>query len=210
MLFDYIAKEVERLGAAPIATSSKHRSCFLRVMANSGPSRSRSSAIKTASPCHPERKRISGFTVPGDLRTAWETATIWSQRDLPPETASPFVWRTYLDTLLRWEYLVRAGAPTDAIQRRAEALERELRKDIFDSDPPCLGNSLAVPLAFGLTIQPVNSAPSTASGGRSKTINPGDIWDGLVNTARVKGGERAVALCDWPRSTRCSRRSRNR
>jgi Caspase domain len=134
------------------------------------------------------------FSVPADLRAAWQSAESLADREPPPETAAPFVWRTYLDTLLRWEYLVRAGAPTDQIQRRFEALERQLRKDIFDSDPPCLANSLALPLSFGMTIDPLSDAAFNGIWRPGKDDKPGDIWEGMLNTARAKGGERAVTL----------------
>ncbi len=136
----------------------------------------------------------SSFAVPADLKTAWETAESLGQRSPPPETAAPSVWRTYLDTLLRWEYLVRAGANTEAIQRQAEALERELQKGLFDTDPPCLANSLAVAPALG-------AGSIEFDGARFREIwNPlpgkkaENVWRELRETVRAKEGEHGVTL----------------
>lgn len=194
VLFDYIGKEVKEWARTrrdvvqtPIllpTSDGKSRAEKIEIVSNAN-----EKAVPPGT-----QPDFQAFSVPQDLSTAWDSADKLALREPPPETATPYVWRTYLDTLLRWEYLVRAGAPTDAIQGRVVILERELRQDLFESDPPCLANSLSVPLAFGQTIEPINQAAFSSIWRPLKEENPDNVWTELVNTARAKGGERAVTL----------------
>jgi hypothetical protein len=134
------------------------------------------------------------FAIPADLKTAWETAEKLGQRSPPPETAAPSVWRTYLDTLLRWEYLVRAGADADAVQRQAEALQRELQQGLFDTDPPCLPNSLAVGPALGVASTEFDSARFREIWNPLPGKKSEDVWKELQAMVRAKEGEHGVTL----------------
>jgi hypothetical protein len=138
----------------------------------------------------------NAFTTPGELTSAWETAARLADADsgVRPETAAPQVWRAYLDTLLRWQSLVRAGGPTEAIAHQAEALQRELSQGLFDTDPPCLANSLSVPAAFGIRVKPINAAKFSEVWSPAKDRKTEDAWKETVNATRAKEGERGVAL----------------
>ncbi len=136
----------------------------------------------------------TSFTIPNDLRGAWENAQKISQRSPPPETADPVAWRAYLDTILRWEYLVRAGAGTDAIQQQAEALDRDLSRNLFDTDPSCLANSLAVAPAFGIAPAEMDKARFRELWNPLPGKKPEEVWKALADGARASQGENGVTL----------------
>ncbi|MCE9532835.1 MAG: caspase family protein, partial [Planctomycetes bacterium] len=168
VLFDYLKREV---GNWARANRDAEQSPIL-LPTQSGKARSEALEIVSIDPGAYQAPAVStapgnSFSVPADLKTAWETADKLSRGTPPPETAAPQVWRTYLDTLMRWEHFARAGAGTEAIQRQAEAHERELRRSLFDADPACLANSLEVAPAFGITLPELDA-------GRFR-----EIWDPL-------------------------------
>ena len=195
VLFDYLKKEVSKWVRAnrdseqtPILLPSgrgKEIAEHLEIV-----------GIDVASYQAPSASTSPGntFSVPSDLKSAWEAAEKLAQRSPPPETAAPTTWRIYLDTLLRWEHLVRAGASTDAVQRQAEALERELQQGLFDTDPPCLANSLAVATAFGIAPLELDSARFREIWNPLKDKNPEEAWRDLINATRAREGERGVTL----------------
>ena len=136
----------------------------------------------------------NSFSVPADLKAAWETSERLARRQPPPETANPSAWRSYLDTLLRWEHLVRAGASADAVSRQAAALERELEQNLFDTDPPCLANSLAIPAAFGIAMGELDEAVFRAIWSPLPGKKPEEVWKEHLAAVRSRDGERGITL----------------
>ena len=133
----------------------------------------------------------STFTVPENLKAAWEQRTELEKQQPPPETIAPDLWRAYLDALLRWEYLVRADADTTAIEGLVTALASQLRGNpLFESEPASIANSLAVGRAIGF--------PGSASGAVSFL----DVWnpplgkkrEEIWREMRDRPGVRATAL----------------
>jgi hypothetical protein len=88
--------------------------------------------------------------LPADLRTAWQTA-----RDLAGQVPAPFVyqpalWSRYLDTLLRFEQLLDAGADDGAARVRDDLRSQEavLRRG-SGLDLDSIQNALPLPTAAG-------------------------------------------------------------
>ncbi len=148
VLYEYLRQEVAKWTRAnrdaeqtPIllpSASSDARARAIEVVSNPD-----SAAEETKS-------TDSAFTVPESLRIAWEQRAELEKLQPPPETIAPDLWRIYLDTLLRWEYLVRAGADTTTIEGRAQTLANQLRDNpLFESEPACVANSLSASRALG-------------------------------------------------------------
>src|SRR5262249_58221638 len=87
-----------------------------------------------------------------------------SLRKLLPAADAPHLWREYLDRLLRYEQLLRAGDETSAAAMKAEA--ERLRKKVVDAGrlhldsvakPESLQATLTMPAALGYGLEPRES-----------------------------------------------------
>jgi Mg-chelatase subunit ChlD len=89
--------------------------------------------------------------VPASLVSRWEQCWELGQRRPSPATFAPHLWRQYLETMLRYEYLVRAGdrAGADKIGERLTVLKGEIdRAEVSPRPVNSLDQSLALALAF--------------------------------------------------------------
>lgn len=90
------------------------------------------------------------FTVPPELQNAWAECDQLRQTPPSPAAYTPHWWRQYLDTLLRYEQLVRADDKETAPRLLGELndlKERITRAQRLERDS--LQNSLAMPAALG-------------------------------------------------------------
>jgi hypothetical protein len=87
------------------------------------------------------------------LRQAWEKCRALERGFPPPETYTPQLWRRYLDTLLRYEQLLRAG-DRDSAARLPEGLDDLQRRIVAARALPreSLALTLTMPDALGLTL----------------------------------------------------------
>jgi hypothetical protein len=111
--------------------------------------------------------------LPAALFTAWQAAEELGGHSPPPEVVAPHLWRRYLETLLRYEQLLRAGDGSAAAVQgdlvklqgeiiRAQRLTRELRS---------AQNTAALPTA----LSPPAEAKKFADEVRKAL---GDLWRG--------------------------------
>ncbi len=93
------------------------------------------------------------ITVPESLVDAWTRREELEQAVPHPSVYTPHWWREYLDRLLRYEELLRAGDEKSA--RLLEPKLDDLHKRIKAAqrlEYSCLANSLPMPVALGLTL----------------------------------------------------------
>lgn len=99
----------------------------------------------------PNYAEIPAFEVPKELSESWELAARLANQAPSPSAYAPHLWRRYLDLLVRYEQLIRAGdqrrAPDvkHALDDLKEDLVRAQRLELRSAD-----NSLAMPDALGL------------------------------------------------------------
>jgi hypothetical protein len=103
----------------------------------------------------PDPKTIPEFQVPRGLEQAWTECQQLSQHVPAPYVYAPQQWRQYLDTLLRYEQLVRAE-DEDSARRLLDELRR-VKGNILQAGRlkgDSLQATLAMPAALGWTLPP--------------------------------------------------------
>lgn len=119
------------------------------------------------------------FTPPPELETAWQTYQQLASQLPPPSAYSPQLWREYIDTLLRYDELVRRGDQVNSSDLLI--LMAELQQDINQNRTLTLSsaqNSLEMPAVAGLS--PTPQTDWTDEWNKIWNADPKDlpkIWD---------------------------------
>src|SRR5262249_56796684 len=66
-----------------------------------------------------------------------------------PEAYAPHLWRQYLDTLLRYERLLRAGGEASSVRGQVDKLQEQIAAEGQRLGIDATSLSLALPAAFG-------------------------------------------------------------
>jgi hypothetical protein len=140
-------------------------------------------------------------TMPSDLEKHWKEKEELARLVPAPAVYSPHIWAQYLETLLRYEQLLRAGATSDA-NLLADKKLAFYRDEILKAKPlagqSSAQNALPVPLAYGLLerglldgseaqFKKLWDAPTKA-----RQIS---LWKGLLADDKEK--VLPVRLCAW-------------
>ncbi|MCC6419414.1 MAG: caspase family protein [Gemmataceae bacterium] len=91
------------------------------------------------------------------LKDAWaKCQELADAAGYSPATATPQLWRHYLDGLLRYEQLLRAGdtASAERMRARVQGLKKQLRELRSRTDLFSATGSLAMPVALGWELPP--------------------------------------------------------
>lgn len=103
-------------------------------------------------------------SVPKTMEPVWKEAQQLNDAIPSPAVYSPYLWRRYRDTLIRYEELVRAGDPTGAADRSRDNLHEalvELAGQIAKERQAFAGfDSLTTSLPMSVTVAAGSTAPS--------------------------------------------------
>jgi hypothetical protein len=106
----------------------------------------------------PDPAALPAFTEPPGLRAAWKARGDLEASRPSPAACAPLMWRQYLDTLKRYEDLLRAGDTTGSAATMAASLN-ELGGRIAEAQHAprgafaALANNLGIPAAFGSSLK---------------------------------------------------------
>jgi hypothetical protein len=142
----------------------------------------------------PNYGEIPAFAAPPELTQGWEQAAKLATQVPAPAAYAPQMWRQYLDLLIRYEQLLRAGdqrrAPDvkRALSNLEEDLARAQRLELRSAD-----NSLAMPDALGQTSPLPESeiAKHFSALWSAKPEEVDKVWEKIQQSA---GDNRARAL----------------
>lgn len=122
----------------------------------------------------------------------WKTAEeIAGNAARPPEAFDPLAWREYLDTLLRYEHLLRLGEKPDALERRLGVLEGQLRAPAGPA-PAFVGQAFPAGKAFGVSPPPAVDDLFRKLWQPPEGSTRADVWEEFARSNR--GNEEAAKL----------------
>jgi hypothetical protein len=138
------------------------------------------------------------FRAPPELRQAWKDCRDLEQQAAPAAYA-PHLWRRYLDTLLRYEQLVRIDDKDGQVELREdlERLRKLIRAARAADERTSVQNTIGMPEALGLT-PPASRKELTAQLNRlwnaKDDAERKDRWDVLQREAGDKLGQQLQTL----------------
>lgn len=126
---------------------------------NSGTSRASRMILGPVRPPRPQPEISPPAPLTPEVGEMWKMVGTLLATSPPPQTYAPLTWRTYLDTVLRYEALVEAGDSDSAgrLLVKTTTLSASIRAAGATSIGSC-GNSISGPYLAGLQAEPTEAA----------------------------------------------------
>jgi hypothetical protein len=137
----------------------------------------------------PDPARLEPFRAPPELGKAWDACDVLARQTPSPAAYTPHLWAQYLETLLRYEQLLRADDPAaaDRLHGRLAPLHEQIVKARSRKLDSALG-TLTMPAALGW------ASPASVAQPGAKEVQ--ELWEKDAEAARADLGKLLAAEGD--------------